>query len=298
MRILLIHIPNPADEPLPPLGLLAIGGPLIDRGHRVTLLDAAIGPRETARLVAETKWQAPDLVLFGHDGAAAANPKMAEVSAAIRAALPQVIQVYGGDYPTTHWFHILNYLPGIDVAIRGEGEETVCRLVDAIEQGKALETVDGIAFLRDGVAYSTRTAPVVRDLDACRIAWELIDLGCYSGSGKPRTVAARFSREHPPLCNYLGRKGGWARWRHRDPGRFAANLAWLQREQGVEVVRLVDENPAASRPVWQGFLEAMIAEDVPLRLTGSIREGQLARDADIRHLYRRAGFADREEVRG
>ena len=45
MRILLINAPHPAigsripRDHLPPLGLLAIGGPLIDAGHEVRLID-------------------------------------------------------------------------------------------------------------------------------------------------------------------------------------------------------------------------------------------------------------------
>ena len=46
MRILLLNVPHPSigsripDDHLPPLGLLSIGGPLIDDGHEVRLLDA------------------------------------------------------------------------------------------------------------------------------------------------------------------------------------------------------------------------------------------------------------------
>ena len=44
--ILLINVPHPSigsripKDHLPPLGLLCIGGPLMDAGHDVTLLDA------------------------------------------------------------------------------------------------------------------------------------------------------------------------------------------------------------------------------------------------------------------
>ena len=54
MRILLINVPHPAigsripDDHLPPLGLLSIGGPLIDDGHDVRLLDGEFGPAPTA----------------------------------------------------------------------------------------------------------------------------------------------------------------------------------------------------------------------------------------------------------
>ncbi|TIN70333.1 MAG: magnesium-protoporphyrin IX monomethyl ester cyclase, partial [Mesorhizobium sp.] len=50
MKIVLINPPHTAigsrvpDDHLPPLGLLAIGGPLIDAGHQVRLVDAEFGP--------------------------------------------------------------------------------------------------------------------------------------------------------------------------------------------------------------------------------------------------------------
>ena len=46
MRVLLINPPHPAvssrchEGQMPPLGLLAVGGPLIDAGHTVKLIDA------------------------------------------------------------------------------------------------------------------------------------------------------------------------------------------------------------------------------------------------------------------
>src|SRR5205085_4154832 len=70
-----------------------------------------------------------------------------------------------------------------------------------------------------------------------------------------------------------------------------AELARLHREQGVEVINFADENPTASRRGWLAFLEALIAEDVKLILVGSTRADDIVRDADILHLYKRAGVA-------
>ena len=39
------------------------------------------------------------------------------------------------------------------------------------------------------------------------------------------------------------------------------------------------------------FLEALIAENVPVILVGSTRADDIVRDADILHLYKKAGFA-------
>jgi anaerobic magnesium-protoporphyrin IX monomethyl ester cyclase len=73
--------------------------------------------------------------------------------------------------------------------------------------------------------------------------------------------------------------------------KFAAELARLHREHGVEVINFADENPTASREAWRTFLEALIAQHVPLVLVGSTRATDIVRDADILHLYKKAGVA-------
>jgi anaerobic magnesium-protoporphyrin IX monomethyl ester cyclase len=82
----------------------------------------------------------------------------------------------------------------------------------------------------------------------------------------------------------------WTRWRHRHPVRFAAELARLYREHGVRVINFADENPTVSKKAWRSFLEALIAENVPLILVGSTRADDIVRDADMLHLYKRAGW--------
>lgn len=99
----------------------------------------------------------------------------------------------------------------------------------------------------------------------------------------------QFSRGCPHLCNYCGQRGFWTRWRHRDPGKFAREIAWLHREHGVELINLADENPTSSKKAWRAFLDAMIAENVPVLIVGSTRADDIVRDADSLHLYRQAG---------
>ncbi len=65
----------------------------------------------------------------------------------------------------------------------------------------------------------------------------------------------------------------------------------MYRSHGVEVIDFADENPTACREAWLAFLKALIAENVPLKLVGSTRADDIVRDADILHLYKRAGFA-------
>lgn len=296
MRVVLVNVPHPAigsripKEQLPPLGLLSVGGPLIDAGHDVALIDGEFGPTPLPDLVRQAVELAPDAVLFGHSGSSSAQPIIAEAARLMRAALPEVWIVYGGVHPTYHWREILRDEPAVDVIVRGEGEETAVTLMAALAIGSPLESIPGLAFRRDGHAHATRPAAVIRDLDAWRIGWELIDHRRYSYWGGKRAVVIQFSRGCPHLCNYCGQRGFWTRWRHRDPKKLAAEIARLHREHGVEVFNFADENPSAGRRPWRAFLEALIAEKIDVTLVGSTRAGDIVRDADILHLYKQAGF--------
>ena len=297
MRILLLNVPHPSigsripDDHLPPLGLLSIGGPLIDDGHEVRLLDAEFGPTPLATLVAEAVRWAPDAVLFGHSGSTSGHPVIAEVARGIAAALPGVPIVFGGVFPTYHWREILAEEPYVTAIVRGEGEETARQLIRALAEGSPLSGVAGIAH-RDaaGIVRATRPAPLIRDLDAYRVGWELIDHARYSYWGGLRAVVVQFSRGCPHLCTYCGQRGFWTRWRHRDPVLFAKELARLHRAHGVKVINFADENPTVSKKAWKAFLEALIAENVDLILVGSTRADDIVRDADILHLYKQAGW--------
>lgn len=295
MRILIVNPPHLSigsripREQLPPLGLLCVGGSLLDAGHDVTLLDAEIGPLSHDEIVRRVVRHCPEVLLIGHSGSTSAHPIVVELTKRFREELPQIKIVYGGVFPTYHYRDILADEPQIDLVVRGEGEATVPKLISAIERGEDLANVDGIAFRRDGQIVETLPARMIEDLDAYRVGWELVDLKRYSYYGGKQAVVMQFSRGCPHLCNYCGQRGFWARWRHRDPQKFAQEIAWLHRTHGVELINLADENPTVNKAVWRELCEAIIAEDINITIIGSTRADDIVRDADILHLYRKAG---------
>jgi anaerobic magnesium-protoporphyrin IX monomethyl ester cyclase len=295
VKITLINPPHTAigsripREHLPPLGLLGVGGPLIDAGFAVDLIDAEFGPMPLDQLVQGVVRRRADVVMIGHAGSSSAHATVVAVCQALKQAVPQLVIVYGGVHPTYQWDEILHDHPEIDIIVRGEGEQTALLLIQALAHGQPLDRIDGIAFRHEGRVIGTPAAGTIRNLDDFRIAWELIDHRRYSYWGGKRAVVAQFSRGCPHMCNYCGQRGYWTRWRHRDPVKLAQELARLYREQGVELINFADELPTGSRKAWKAFLEALIAEKVPLLLVGSTRTDHIVRDADILHLYRKAG---------
>ncbi|WP_171176783.1 magnesium-protoporphyrin IX monomethyl ester anaerobic oxidative cyclase [Ruegeria sp. HKCCD8929] len=296
MRLTLLHPPHTAigsripKENLPPFGLLCIGGPLIDAGHQVSLVNADLGPMRLAECIDAVLETDPDAILIGHSGSSSAHPTALELSVMIRAVRPRVKIIYGGVYPTYHWKDVLQESDAIDIIIRGEGEATTPAVIAALETASDLSAIPGIAYRDDtGQIRATAPAPVLTDLDAHRVGWELIDFDDYSYWGGLKSVILQFSRGCPHLCNYCGQRGFWTRWRHRDPVKLAREIAWLVREQGVELVNLADENPTSSRRKWKAFLEALIEENVKVTLIGSTRADDIVRDADLLPLYKKAG---------
>ncbi len=296
MKILIVNPPHPAigsripDDHLPPLGLLNIGGPLIDAGHEVSLLDCEFGPMQFEDIIGHIGKVCPDLLLLGHSGSTSAHPMASKIAKGAKQRLPNLTVIYGGVFPTYHWQDILNNCPEFDICVCGEGEKTCLDLVTALSAQQPIERVNGIAFRKHGVAKKNAPQKMIADLDSFRTGWELIDFSRYSYWGGKRAVVVQFSRGCPHPCNYCGQRGFWSKWRHRNPEKFAAEIAYLHKVHGVEVFNLADENPTSSKKMWKRFLEAMIAEKVDVTIVGSTRADDIVRDKDHLHLYRQAGI--------
>lgn len=295
MRIVLVNPPHPAigsripDDHLPPLGLLCIGGPLLDDGHDVLLIDAEFGPMSFDQIVERVAHYRPDILLIGHSGSTSAHPIACDIVNKIKKQCPDLLIIYGGVFPTYHWRDVLSQDNGFDIIVRGEGEETCRALIRAVFEGTSLDAVTGIAFRKVGQPFASAARAMIADLDTYRVGWELIDFAHYSYWGGKRAVVVQFSRGCPHPCSYCGQRGFWTKWRHRNPEKFAAEIAYLNRTHGVEVFNFADENPTSSRKMWKRFLVALIEQNVDVTLVGSTRADDIVRDAEFLDLYKKAG---------
>ncbi len=296
MEILIINPPHlsigsrMAGEHLPPLGLLSIGGPLIDAGHEVQLLDADYYNYPIETIAAKVIEQQPDIILLGHSGSTSAQPIINDITKFVRQGNPNIKIIIGGVFPTYHWMEILADNPQVDYIVCGEGEEICLNLITALHNNTPLETVKGIALRLNGIALKTLPAENIRNLDAFRIGWELMKGYNYTYWGKRKAVVIQFSRGCPYPCTYCGQSLFWKKWRHRDPQLLADEIEMLHKEHGVEVINFADENPSSNPKAWREFLEALVAKNLKLILVGSIRADNIVRDADFLHLYKKAGF--------
>jgi anaerobic magnesium-protoporphyrin IX monomethyl ester cyclase len=286
-----------------PLGLLMIGGPLVDAGFDVKLIDAACNHLKDEEIVQRVERSGADVVMIAHVGSTQAHECCLCVLRAIKANIPGVITVYGGVHPTYHYKTILARHPEVDIVVRGEGETTALDLVQTIllrrgewqEKCRArpwipdLSSVPGVAWRREGIVVANPARPTIGDLDAYRIGWELIEnWDKYQAFGLGRAAVVQFSRGCPHTCTYCGQWMFWKSWRHRNVKKFVDEMEYLCRKYKVRFFWLADENPTTIKEVWKQVLEEIARRKLRGRMCASIRAQDIVSDADILPLFKKA----------
>ena len=274
---------------LTPLGLVCIGGPLIDAGFTVKLIDHDAYGWSFKKLINEVgKFQA-DYVLLGHSGSTASHKTAIRTIQEIKKAFPCICVIYGGVYPSYADQGIMGECGEVDIIVRGEGEQTIVELIKVLENKESLEKVNGITWRNGNQIIPNRSRAPIQDLDQYRLGWELLDWPLYQMFGFERAAGLQFSRGCPLTCSYCGQWMFWKKWRHRSPENIVEQLKILSKEYGVDYVWFADENFSADKETVKRLLELIIAAKLDLSLNLNMTAADVVRDADITHLYKAAG---------
>lgn len=274
---------------LTPLGLALIGGPLVDAGHEVKLVDHDMNGWPMEKLLQEMGEFQPKYILLGHSGSTASHNVVVETVREIRKAFQDIRIIYGGVYPSYAYQSVLQETPEIDVVVRGEGEKTILDLISGWEQDSNLEQVKGIAWRKNGEVVINHPQPAIQDLDEYRPGWELLDWTQYQMFGFDHAAGLQFSRGCTLTCSYCGQWMFWKKWRHRSPQDVVENMRLLKEKYGVKLIWFADENFAADRELARELLERIIEADLDLSLNLNMTAADVVRDAELLPLYKQAG---------
>src|ERR1041384_2865517 len=272
-----------------PLGLVCIGGPLIDAGFTVKLIDHDLYGWPLERLIKEISDFQADYILLGHSGSTAAHKTPLKTIKAIHEKLSHLRVVYGGVYPSYAERAVMAECEEIDAIVRGEGEETVLGLLRTWEQTDDLRYVDGVTWRDGDKVIVNRSRTPIKNLDEYRPGWELVDWEHYSMFGFKRAAGLQFSRGCTLTCTYCGQWMFWKKWRHRSPQNVVEQLKILANQYGVKIVWFADENFAADREVARRILELIVEANLGLSLNLNMTAADVVRDVDLIPLYKRAG---------
>lgn len=207
---------------------------------------------------------------------------------------PGIITVIGNVHPTFCYEELLSDRQNrIDYIVRGEGEETMVELMNALSGGGDVSTVKGIAYGKDGGLVVTPPRDFIKDLDSLPLAWDLVDWPIYTYKPEKDSVLAivSTSRGCSQKCSFCSQQLFWQRrWRGRSAENVVAELEHLRDTYGVNVVMFADETPTLDRKRWEEILDLLIERKVGTKILMETRVDDIIRDEDIMDKYRMANI--------
>ncbi len=274
--------------PLAPLSLAAV----LEGRHEYSIVDGNADPQPGATLDAIVREHGAQLLavsVMPGPQMVAAIPLCKE----FRARHPSVPIVWGGYFPSLYPDAALN-ARYVDYVVRGQGEETLLELIDALRSGD-LRSVRGLSFKDQfGLHVHNPDRPMRSPDDFPWLPYHRLPHPeryiAPTFLGK-RTAVHQASIGCPYRCNFCGVVpvyGG--RQKTEAPERTAAVLASLQRQFAIDAVQFYDNNFFLN----ESHTADLASRLVPLRIRwwseGRI-DAVLRYSEDTLRLLRRAGAA-------
>lgn len=283
-----------------PLHFVYLAGHARAAGAEVRIYDAMSLGHTHDDIAREIEAFRPDLV--GVTAITAMEPDAREVCATAKRWNPRTVTLMGNVHPTFCWQEILSSDPNVDLIVRGEGEDTLAELVEALAARGGAERatagdfarVAGLAYRREGVPVASPDRGFCADLDALVPAWDLVDWPRYfyrpSPEGQLAIVSS--SRGCKQRCSFCSQQKFWERsWRGRRAEAFVDELELLRDRHGVRVAMLSDETPTVDGDRWERILDLMIERGTGVELLLETRVVDILRDEAILTKYRAAGVS-------
>jgi len=229
----------------PPPGIAYLGAAAHQADHDVLLIDS--GLRTISQITQEVRDASPDLV--GMTCWTIDRSMVWKLCAALKQATPKTFLVIGGPHATIYPEHIFKKTHASAVVI-GEGEETFVDLLGALEKGKDLKTIAGLALQNedDSVFYTHPRLPI-RDINSIPhpyyAGFRNFRFSHYGGFPPlPHPTAAVISSRGCVFdCNYCASVRFWGqRWRFRSSENVLEEIGWLVEDFGVRSLYFFDDN--------------------------------------------------------
>ena len=279
----------------PPAWVAYLTGSLRAAGFDdIHFIDAMTNHIDNDTLRARLAELKPDVV-----GTTAITPAIYMAEEVLRIAqevAPQAVRVLGGIHATFMYRQVLSEAPWIDVIVRGEGEEIVVNLMQAIAQGRwpaDRRKIHGLAFAEGTEIVATQAASTVKNLDGIKPDWSILEWDKYIYVPLNRRVAIpNMARGCPFTCSFCSQWKFWRDYRVRDPIKVVDEIEDLVENHGVGFFILADEEPTINRRKFVEFCEELIRRDLPDRVQWGIntRVTDIMRDRELLALYRKAGL--------
>jgi len=226
---------------LQPFGLAMISGFLKEKGFDTILYDAAAyntKREEIIRYVSESNPQILGLTLVTQQ-----MPQAIPLLGDIKKILPEIIIVVGGAHPSADYSNLIEKHREIDIAVFGEGEQTMQEIIECLKDEKSLNTVKGIAYRVNGKAMVNPHRELIQNLDSLPFAdWGSLPMEkyWYNYTVKKNYGVILFSRGCPFSCTFCAKTITGKTFRKRSPEHIIEEVTLLYDKFGVRDLLIAD----------------------------------------------------------
>lgn len=186
--------------------------------------------------------------------------------------VPEAFTVTGGQHFTALAEPSLRQYKELDAVVRGEGENTLVELVNALDKGQDLSVVKGLSFKKGNEIVSTPSRPLIENLDDLPYpGYHFVEnnLDKYHFkmmAGDARYVIIEGSRGCEHGCTFCSQCTFWnKKWRSKSGKRIADEVEYCHNEYGAEFVWLTDDNfsfGSRSKEMFKELISRRLGDDI------------------------------------
>ncbi|MGD9823970.1 B12-binding domain-containing radical SAM protein [Desulfobacter sp.] len=270
MRILLVVYDNDSYIHWFPQGLAYIAAVLKKDGYDVEIYNQDLHHYPDEYLTAYLDRNKFDIIGVGIIAGYYQYKKLLNISRAIEKSKQRPEQfIIGGHGPSPEPEYFLEKT-GADVAVIGEGEETVLELFDAFATHKPLDRINGIAYRNGGKVVFNPRRELIKDIDSIPWpAYELFPIEYYRLLRMPHCTHGDFvmpllsGRGCTFKCNFCYRmdKG----FRPRSAEAIIEEIQYLKKEFGISYIAFSDELLMSSGQRTMEICESFLKADLNIK---------------------------------
>ncbi len=258
--------------PYPPLGTLYAASYLRENGYSVGLFDSNL-IEDPKTITPYLNKHLPKIFVIYDDGfnyltkmCLTTMREAAFKMISIAKEIGSKVIVCSSD-STDHYEKYLN--AGADFVVRGEGEITLKKLVDAISNNVITSNIEGIVYKKEGEILENPKRTVLRDLDELPLpAWDLVDIEAYKNvwesTNKKFTLNIATTRGCPFKCNWCAKPIYGNRYNSHSPEYITKHVKFLSETYGVKRFWMCDDI-FGLKPNWvQNFNKELKKENLSI----------------------------------
>jgi radical SAM superfamily enzyme YgiQ (UPF0313 family) len=192
--------------------------------------------------------------------------------------------VLGGPQASSVDVATLESCPSVDLIIRGEAEETLPTVMDAVRRGRGFERIKGVSYRRGRRVLRNPDAPVIEDLDSLPFpAFHL-----HPGIKSRKHIPLEFGRGCPFACSFCSTSAFFRRrFRLKSPRSVVGQMLRAKETFNLNSFDLVHDTLTVSREAVVEFCQEILNSGETLSWGCSGRTDRI--DNDLIKLMTAAG---------